>query len=726
MSREVIAGAIRGANGFYAESVALFEKTLASKGAEHPVQFPDTAYYFPMAAAVMGVEIRELGQVEQVLRHAKNLLKDPPVDETSVLELGDALNAGTAAMLSMEIITAMRYANGETPPGGYAGFLSDTIMRELGIQLVDGRMPGFAVILGPAPTNEIAVKTVRELQKRSVLSLLVASRDGRTMFDQLKEEGVEMGLDTYIVPVGPDTVSSIYVLNWAVRSALTFGGHKIGQWQECINYTKNRIFAFGLTFGPVSDDWYAVGAGAIGMGFPVISDDTGTPEIKLAGATAYEALVVEPDHEKLVATAIQTRGVKVKVEEINIPVPYAAAFEGERVRKEDMHVQFGGKYSLAFEYLESTKVDEIDDGDIQVIGPDIDSVEAGSAMDQCIHVRVAGRKMQKDFEGILERHFHTWLNHAMGYMHTGQRDIVWSRVSKGAFASGFRLRDLGTILYSKLHEEFGGIVDKVAVRIITEKDEIEPVRLRAKAAYDARDERVAGMTDESVDTYYSCTICQSYAPSHVCIITPERLGLCGAYNWLDGKASHEISPSGPNQPVKKGAVLDEAKGQWEGVNKFVYENSGHNVDRMNAYSLMEFPMTACGCFECVLAIIPEANGVMIVNREYSGMTPSGMSFSTLAGSVGGGLQTPGFLGVGRLYLISKKFIAAEGGLPRLVWMPKELKDAMRERLQKRAEEIGLPGLIDKIADETVCTDSEKLLEYLTEVGHPALSMTPLF
>jgi acetyl-CoA synthase len=127
-----------------------------------------------------------------------------------------------------------------------------------------------------------------------------------------------------------------------------------------------------------------------------------------------------------------------------------------------------------------------------------------------------------------------------------------------------------------------------------------------------------------------------------------------------------------------------------------------------------------------VAIVPEANGVMMVNREYPGETPIGMPFSTLAGSVGGGAQTPGFLGVGRLYAASRKFILAEGGLPRLVWMPRDLKDYMRDRIEKRAQDMGLDGFLDKIADETVATTGEELVEFLAKVEHPALTMDPLF
>jgi acetyl-CoA synthase len=313
----------------------------------------------------------------------------------------------------------------------------------------------------------------------------------------------------------------------------------------------------------------------------------------------------------------------------------------------------------------------------------------------------------------------------MGLMHVGQRDMNWIRISDDAFAKGFRLRHIGVILHAMLHQEYSAIVDKVQAKIYTNQSDVDKLLPQAKKVYDERDERLGGMTDESVDTFYSCTLCQSFAPNHVCMITPERLGLCGAYSWLDGKASYEIIPTGPNQPVIKGEVIDINRGQWKNINEFVYNKSNKSVDKVSMYSLMDSPQSSCGCFECIVAIIPEAGGVMVVHRDYSGMTPCGMSFTTLAGSVGGGVQTPGFLGVGKLYILSKKFILAEGGLKRLVWMPKELKEALGEKLKKRCEEIGEADLASKIADETVATSSEELMRFLEQAKHPALQMPPM-
>jgi acetyl-CoA synthase len=577
------------------------------------------------------------------------------------------------------------------------------------------------------------VHVIRELQKRNILIFVLSHHNGVTIRDQLIEGGVyspdilehpEQGWDIYVVPVGPDTESLIYVLNWAVRAALIFGGIKKGDWKGALDYTRAHVFAFGLGLGEIDDLKYANGAGAIIMGFPVICDTPG-PEIRPTGVCTYEEVVRETDHKRLVETAVQVRGVKVTVREVDIPVPVAAAFEGETVRREDMHVEFGGKASFAMEFLRTRDTDSIRDGHVEVIGDDVDKVEEGGAMDLAIHIEVCGRRMQEDFEPILERQTHLILNHAMGIFHMGQRDLAWVRISKEAFRAGFRLRHFGDLLISELKREYGAILDKVQVTVATDRSVIDKLHEEARAVWHARDERIAGMTDESVDTYYSCTLCQSYAPTHVCIITPERLGLCGAYSWLDGKAAYEMRPAGPNQPVPKGQPIDDQRGEFASINEFVYKASQRTVERVCLYSMMDAPMTSCGCFEVILAILPECNGIMAVNREYRGMTPCGMAFTTLAGSVGGGNVTPGFLGVGRLYIPSPKFIRADGGIKRLVWMPKELKDELYERLKQRGEQIGIPDLVDRIADDTVGTTTEEILPWLQEKQHPALEMEPM-
>ena len=427
----------------------------------------------------------------------------------------------------------------------------------------------------------------------------------------------------------------------------------------------------------------------------------------------------------MVEKALEVRGCKVKITKVPIPVPYGPAFEGERIRKTDVQAEFGGNITPAFEFVTSAEMDQINDGEIELIGPDIDEIPVGSALPLAIWVEVAGRKMQPDFEPILERQIHHLINGAEGIWHMGQRDIVWARISKDGFDRGLRLKDFGRIIHAKFLSEYPAIVDKVKVTFFTEADEVEKRLVIARKIYGERNLRLAAMTDESVDTFYSCLLCQSFAPNHVCIITPERLGLCGAYNWLDGKAAHQIDETGPNQPVKKGETLDPVKGIWKGVNDYVFQNSHKTVSAFSAYSIMDRPMTSCGCFEAICAYLPECNGIMVVNREFLGDTPVGMTFSSLAGNVGGGQQTPGFIGIGKAFLTSKKFLAADGGFKRLVWMTTDLKQQLGPALNAIFEELGIPNFMDQIADETVAIEANEVRNYLESNGHPALGLEDL-
>jgi acetyl-CoA synthase len=760
MSRYIATRAIRGANHIVAEASAMLERAIAELGAEKPVAFTNTAYFLPVIYGFTGREVTRLGELRPVLEQAMAMLSPVPTERLWLPYLGETLDCGVATLLAEEAIEAVRFAYGEQPerrPGfrlaggsftspefekGEAGDerlngpIDDIQLRAWGIQLVDGRMPGFAAIVGCAKSNEVAVEIVRQLQQRNILVFLSGNVNGRSIIDQLHEEGIEMGYDTYIVPFGTDTISAIYALGFATRSALTFGGLKGGQTREILLYNKNRVFAFVLALGEVDDLKYATAAGAITYGFPVIAD-TVIPEIRPTGVTTYEHVISMPFDDiegaddlerakKLVQRCIEVRGVKVRVTEVPIPVPYGSAFEGERVRRADMRVEFGGRDARAFEYLRMRDMSEVEDGRIQVIGPGLESVREGGAMNLGIVIEVAGRKMQQDFEPVLERQVHYFINGASGVQHIGQRDITWIRISKAAAEKGFDLRHLGDILYARMHSDFGALLDKVQVTIITEPTLFEKTLEEARRAYNFRNERLADMTDESVDTFYSCTLCQSFAPNHVCVVSPERLGLCGAYNWLDCRASYEINPTGPNQPIKKGQVIDEWKGYFSGAVEYVYEHSNHSVHEVSLYSALENPMTACGCFECILMVIPEANGFMVVSREDPSMTPAGMTFSTLAGVAGGGLQTPGVMGIGKYFLLSKKFIRADGGLKRIVWMSSNLKEQMRDELRAACTREGDPDLLDKIADERSVTTVEELLVYLEEHQHPALAMEPLF
>jgi len=730
MSKIIASAVIRGAHKIVGRAEEKWQQAMDKWGAAEPVGFPNTAYYLPVIYGILGIKVEKLGDMEQVLKKCRLILPPPVREKCPLPYLGPALDAGMATLFAEEVIEAIRYleepdfyTKQEEPSDGniWLGAADDVILRKRGIEFVDGTAPGFAAVLGAAPSKEIAVSIARELQQKNLYVFMSAGYNGTSFAEQLIAADVQIGWPTRLVPFGPDVSATVFAAGFATRAALSFGGVEPGDFRRVLIYNKDRVFAFALPLGFVTDEWYANAAGAINYGFPVIAD-TPIPEILPTGICTYEHVVSNIPHDEIVAKAVEVRGLKTTVSEIPIPTGFGAAFEGERIRKGMWYLECGGGYTPMVEWVSSKRMEEVEDGKVEVIGPEISDLPPESHLPLAITVQVAGREMQDDYEPILERQIHHLINYTQGCFHNGQRDIGWLRVSKEVYEKGFRLHHIGVLLHAALHKDFGRIFDKLQVRLYTEEDKVKEMIAKAREVYAHRDARIEGMTDEETDIFYSCTLCQSFAPSHVCVISPERTGLCGSYNWMDCKAAYEINPTGTNQPVPKGDIIDPKLGQFKGVNEFIFKASRGKIDHYNFYSIMHDPMTTCGCCECVAAVLPLCNGIMTVHREYTGDTPCGMKFTTLAGTVGGGLSTPGFVGHGKYNICQRKFLIGDGGLLRMAWMPKALKEEISERFKARAAEMGVPDLLDRVADETVGTTEEEIIAFLQEKEHPALAM----
>ncbi|MEW5897909.1 MAG: acetyl-CoA decarbonylase/synthase complex subunit alpha/beta [Bacillota bacterium] len=695
----------------YAE--ILLNQAIRRYGKDHPVGYPDTAYFLPVIRCLSGEEIRTLGDCVAPLNRQRAAMREEKT-------FANARQWGEATWYAADIIEAIRYLRHtpenplHTPP--WTGFMGDPIVRQYGTKMVDWTIPGEVLIIGRAKDPKELAKAVNKLMGMGFMLFLCDE-----VIEQLLDEGVKLGVDLIAYPLGNFT-QVVHCANYALRAGMMFGGIPAGQRDAQRDYQRRRIRAFVLYLGEHDMVKTAACMGAINIGIPIITDQPLAEDEQIKDWFVYE-----PDLDKAIQLGLELREIKITHVEIDAPITVGPAFEGESIRKKDMYVEFGGTRTPSFELVRMVGADEVEDGKVTVIGPDIDTVEAGGAMPIGIVVDVYGRKMQEDFEPVLERRIHYFMNYGEGLWHVAQRDIMWVRISKEAFAKGFRLKHIGNILYAKFKAEFAAVVDRVQVTIYTDEQKVLELREMARGYYKKRDDRLKELRDETIDTFYSCLLCQSFAPTHVCVIAPERVGLCGAVSWLDAKAAYEINPHGVNQPIPKEGIIDEVKGQWEAFNEFVYKNSQRTIEKVNFYTIMEYPMTSCGCFECILTMVPECNGFMVVNREHPGMTPSGMTFSTMAGMIGGGAQMPGFMGIGKSYLASRKFVPADGGLGRIVWMPKALKEQLRPMLEEAAEQYWGLGkdFVDKIADETVGVTGEEILPFLEEKGHPALTMDPL-
>jgi acetyl-CoA synthase len=698
-----------GAGEMYGLAEKTLVQTVAELGESAPVVMPNTAYFLANHLSCLAKKITTLGE----LRAAFSELK---VWMPRGQRLGDAFSSGFGALMAAEVIEACKYARSEKPYGEeYWGHMSDAEVRELGVPLVTGDIPGFVVIIGPAPSDGEAAELIKGYQGRGIFVFLIGG-----IIEQARRMKVNMGFPLRVVPVGPEIWAVAHIISLVNRAAMIFGAVQPGDHEGFGQYTFHRIRAFVNAFAPVADIVVGCGGGAIAMGFPVITNDTRDVW------PVPKSLIIQQDTKNLIETSLEARDIKIKLTKIDIPAAFSTAFEGEIIRRNDMQVDIDGSRVDCFELVRTREAGEIEDHAVKLIGPDIDAVEAGSRMPLGMVVEVAGKNMQSDFEPVFERRIHHILNCIEGVMHTGQRDMIRIRISKNAFEAGFRAKHLGEALYVRLKSEFEAVVDKCQVTIYTEPGQLKELRAEANKVYDARDERLKSLTDESVEVFYNCILCQSFSPAHVCVVTPERLGLCGAVSWLDAKATNELDPNGPCQVVTKKRVVDENLGIWEDVNEAVNKASHGSLEQVTLYSILQDPMTSCGCFECICGIEPVSNGVVIVNREHAGMTPLGMTFSEMASMTGGGVQTPGFMGHGKHFISSKKFMKAEGGSARIVWMPKALKDLVGQKLNKTAGELyGIENFTSMIADETITEEAEALVSFLGERGHPALNLEPL-
>ena len=541
---------------------------IAQYGEDKAVSFPNTAYSLPCYYAVTGTKVTTLKELKEALGVVKTLM-------TREKRLNDAFMSGVATALCAEFIEVLKYIDGATPyEEPCYGHLADAVIRELGVPLVTGDIPGVAVILGSAPTVEEGVALVKSYQAQGILVTLVGG-----IIDQVAEAGMKTGANVRVIPLGKDVTAVIHVVSVALRAALIFGNVTPGDAGTLMKYTMDRVPAFVNAFKPLDDVIVACGAGAIALGFPVITNETENI------FRVPKSLIVQEDVSKFNATSLEARDIKIKITNIDIPVAFASAFEGEIIRRKDMQVEFDGSRVDCAELVQTCDASEVEDHKITVVGPEVDDMELGSKNSIAYVVKVAGKNMQPDFEPVIERKFHNYINCIEGVYHTGQRDMQRIRISIDAFNAGFKIKHIGEVLYASVKNEFDAVVDKCEVVIYT--DPAECTRVRHEVAipiFDKRDERLDTLTDESVDVYYSCILCQAFSPSHVCVVTPERLGLCGAVSWLDAKATHQLDPNGPCQVITKERPIDENLGSYEDVDEAVQKFSQGALEHVTPVS----------------------------------------------------------------------------------------------------------------------------------------------
>ena len=252
---------------------------------------------------------------------------------------------------------------------------------------------------------------------------------------------------------------------------------------------------------------------------------------------------------------------------------------------------------------------------------------------------------------------------------------------------------LGEVIYAGLKRKYPRI-GPVCVRVSFGEEALVHEQLLVQQFERERNAAMLIESEETVEEFHLCIDCQPFSHMHVCVITPDRVPMCGRSRfeikagalwgadyrpWTRRNVGSQVL----QYTVFKGEAIDEAAGEWAGVNAAVKELSGGKVERVRIHSVCEAPHTSCGCFAALAFKIPNINGIGVMHRGYKGLAPGGFSWFMLANRAGG-KQAAGVTGISLNYLKSPKAFADEGGLSAVKWMTKKVLEIAKPYLPNDA------------------------------------------
>lgn len=612
-------------------------------------------------------------------------------DALKVSDMPDILHGGADkgvyGMLDLGTRSSMAYDIIASISDGY--MISDSWIEEHGADLVDNTVPGIALFIGEP--DEMSLDEIDYCENKGMTIILSGGyADLETESDVLRLHGMSV--------LGVNSLLS--------RIALIYGKIEPGSRTSLAKYLRKRPRLITMHTGRLTVFDVVTIFSAAAVGSFTVSDSV-FPTIPR---------ISDRFSENMSARAMAERGITF---DKNRRVRSGSTFENRRIRKADTYFEFGGTDTTAsYEIVLSS--DDVEDGSVFIDGEEMHKLKRGE-YPLSIEV-VVSDNVDPGMEQAIERRIHFALSRTEGVWHSGQRNNAWIRISVDAVEKGIRFKDLGENIISDIRENFGNVAKGVEVRFSITPSFVSSGLEKARANYRKRDSLLKDITDDEVEVFFTCTMCQTYAPGHICIITPERPSVCGSVTWADAKVGSEIDPYGHQRPFFKGELIDEAKGIWKGVDDMVRKASMGSISGVYIHSVVDSPMTACSCMEVVAAISDDRRSILLVDRSDNGENPSGMSFSELSSLVGRGAQIPGYMGIGRHYILSPGFLKGDGGLRRVSWISSRLKSILGESLRNACEETGVKDLFDKIGDENCVSDAASLEHWMLEKDHPALHL----
>ena len=390
------------------------------------------------------------------------------------------------------------------------------------------------------------------------------------------------------------------------------------------------------------------------------------------------------------------------------------------IKKSDMHLELSGPRTDYTGFLQTEIIsnpDEVVDGKVTLIGPEANELPEGTSLPGGLYFKVYGKDLSIDHSEYIFRSLIVSGPGQEGFWCQGPAFDPWMRMSKKVLYKHSLVKVVQVVRAYILTTI--PMVEKVEALIIVGTPEVGGAELVKQFSHELRerqeviDQRLAGVEDEDVDTFYGCTLCQTFAPNHVCVLAPGMVAYCGIMSFYGAKVTAEIDPTGYCFAVPRGQIVDPLMGRYSGVDEKVCEKSHGAIKRVNLYSAIKYSVTNCGCFEAAVFYISQLNGLGIVHRRFFGNTPIGIPFSKLAGSISGGLQVHGTKGISIRQMGTKKFLLGDGGCHRVVWMPEDLKMELADIIP---EEVYYTLVTEK---DTI--DPDTIKEFLLERKHPIIT-----
>lgn len=327
-----------------------------------------------------------------------------------------------------------------------------------------------------------------------------------------------------------------------------------------------------------------------------------------------------------------------------------------------------------------------------------------------ILIEIAEKHFTDDIALIVEKTALKSLNYI-----SGLRASMEDQVLRLDFSNEISIDDkmIAEAIYWGIRSQYPRIKN-IAVKIIYDHEELIIQAEKIEKYNNQRLSYIENMTEENTDIFCICTECRPFSLVHTCIATPQRVPMCASRTYASIKTAAYFGSSTipwqrqsekriPLRSVcKKGRVIDSQKGEYEGINK-VYQKMTHGkLKRVYLHSLRDFPHTSCGCFQSLAFWIDAVQGIGIISRNSTAVTPDGNTWAKLANRAGG-KQSDGITGVSLEYIRSKSFLRGDGGISNVVWADSVLYEKIKD--------LFLPD--KKVATEKDVNNTEELNTFLS-------------